>query len=591
MKPKEYVSQPKQKSFFLSYLLITNLDPFLFFAGMLLIFGLGNFESILKILLYLAPPIIGAHAIIFFFKDRNFKKQMNRPEGIIYTDKELTLIRNHSKNGALNILSTNVGGPILTMVLSYQFGLVKTYGEVLFFSLLGVLLAMAISSFFYIYVEKKMYDVYNELRLKPLSLFANLLFPIFSTFVIEYFMFSFYIYSQFRNFVSDHQLEMVCLGLSAFLLIMISILFFVLWKLTGNTSATIRDVSNILKLFAEGDLRSDLRINQTRNEIGVISLYLEEAKIKLNRLLTSITKHSTKIQTEAKTLEGLSGDSAEHSQVQAASLEEVAAALEENGSSINGIYTDALEQKKLTAATNESIEHLFTISSSVKEISLHAKSKADSVEAEVIKSGKSISSAIQSIEEVDKNALEIGKILEIIKDISEQVNLLALNASIEAARAGDAGRGFAVVASEVGKLAERTASSTKTISELIKKVSISTHMSVSSVKSASETFQYLSESVIEIINNIDRVNQANLEQIAEVEEIRKQSENIVNRSTSVSFATEEQKKVNEEMGTSVHHLANDTAKLSMMSEKTAKSSAELNSLIVELNQELSMFKL
>ncbi|MGV3666923.1 MAG: hypothetical protein ACO1NV_12380 [Leptospira bouyouniensis] len=76
-----------------------------------------------------------------------------------------------------------------------------------------------------------------------------------------------------------------------------------------------------------------------------------------------------------------------------------------------------------------------------------------------------------------------------------------------------------------------------------------------------------------------------------MEEIRKQSENIVNRSSSVSFATEEQKKVNEEMGTSVHHLANDTAKLSMMSEKTAKSSSELNSLIVELNKELSLFKL
>ncbi|ABZ93005.1 Methyl-accepting chemotaxis protein [Leptospira biflexa serovar Patoc strain 'Patoc 1 (Ames)'] len=591
MKPKEIISKPKSKSFFLVYTLFTNLDPFLFFVGIFLIFGWANFASFIKILLYLAPPIIGFHSLLFFLKHKEFKKLLYRPEEIPYTEKELNIIRKLSKNGALNILSTNVGGPILTMVLAYHFGMVRSYGEVVFLSLLGVLLAMAISSFFYVYVEQRMYDVYNQLKLKPLSLFANLFFPIFSTFVIEYFLFSFYIYSQFRSHVDVNQLQLICIGLSFFIILIISLLFFVLWKLTGNTSATIRDVSDILKSFAEGDLRSDVRINETRNEIGVISLYLEEAKTKLNRLLTSIINHSSKIQLEAKTLEGLSSESAEHSQVQAASLEEVAAALEENGSSINGIYSDALEQKKLTAATNESIEHLFTISSSVKDISLHAKEKADSVESEVIKSGKSITSAIQSIEEVDKNAVEIGKILEIIKDISEQVNLLALNASIEAARAGDMGRGFAVVASEVGKLAERTASSTKTISDLIKRVSISTHMSVDSVKSASETFRYLSESVIEIINNIDKVNQANLEQITEVEEIRKQSENIVNRSSSVSFATEEQKKVNEEMGTSVHHLANDTAKLSMMSEKTAKSSAELNSLIVELNKELSLFKL
>lgn len=63
-----------------------------------------------------------------------------------------------------------------------------------------------------------------------------------------------------------------------------------------------------------------------------------------------------------------------------------------------------------------------------------------------------------------------------------------------------------------------------------------------SVKSANDTFKYLSESVVDIITSIDKVNEANLEQIAEVEEIRKQSENIVNRSSSVSFATEEKKK-------------------------------------------------
>ncbi|MCW7494114.1 hypothetical protein ND861_15815 [Leptospira sp. 2 VSF19] len=200
------------------YLLITNLDPFLFFVGMFLLFGLENFESILKILIYLAPPIIGLHAILFFFKNREFRKQMQRPEGIIYTEKELKFIRSFAKSGALNILSTNVGGPILTMLLAYHYGLVKTYGEVVFFIILGVILAMAISSIFYVTVEKKLYETYIQFNLPPLSLFANLLFPIFATFAIGYFIFSFYIYYQFRSQVDVHHLENICIGLSFFIL-------------------------------------------------------------------------------------------------------------------------------------------------------------------------------------------------------------------------------------------------------------------------------------------------------------------------------------------------------------------------------------
>ena len=119
MTPAGHSPNLKRSGFMVSYLLITNLDPFIFFTGMFLLFGLENFESILKILIYLAPPIIGLHAFLFFFKNLEFRKQMRRPEGIIYTEKELKLIRGFSKSGAMNILSTNVGGPILTMFLAY----------------------------------------------------------------------------------------------------------------------------------------------------------------------------------------------------------------------------------------------------------------------------------------------------------------------------------------------------------------------------------------------------------------------------------------------------------------------------------------
>lgn len=571
------------------YFLITNLDPFIFFSTLILIFGIGDFFAIIQILMYLAPPIIGVHTVFFIFQTFKFSKNLKSALDGEIQESSLKIIRGFSKNGALNILSTNIGGPILTMVLAYNFKLVSTFGEVLLFSTLGILLAVSISSLFFLIIEKRLYSIYIDLNLNPLSLFLNILLPIFAVFIFAYSIISLYTYSIIRNNPDKAQIEFVCFALTFFILTMSLLYAIMVFRITSTTSNVILELASNLKSLSAGDLRHVPSKNVLRNEIGLIPIYINNTKDNLGKIFKTIIEGTQQLTVESSLLENVSRQASEHAENQASILEEAAAALEEYSASIEGIYTDSLDQQKLTKTANESINNLFKISSEVDSMSNKSKLLADSIINDVNKSSKSFEQALSSITEASENTKQISDILEIIKDISDQVNLLSLNASIEAARAGDSGKGFAVVASEVGKLADKTAHSTKTISELIHKVSVSTELSVHSVSTANAQFISLATNLSGIVKSIEQIHLANKNQIGEVSEIQTQAEQIVDRSNSVLTATGEQKRVNIEMGTTVNHLTDGTTKLSQMSEKTAHSSHKLNLLIQDLHQDLSKF--
>lgn len=475
------------------------------------------------------------------------------------------------------------------MVLAYNFKLVSTFGEVLLFSTLGILLAVSISSLFFLIIEKRLYSIYIDLNLNPLSLFLNILLPIFAVFIFAYSIISLYTYSIIRYNPDKAQIEFVCFALTFFILTMSLLYAIMVFRITSTTSNVILELASNLKSLSAGDLRHVPSKNVLRNEIGLIPIYINNTKDNLGKIFKTIIEGTQQLTVESSLLENVSRQASEHAENQASILEEAAAALEEYSASIEGIYTDSLDQQKLTKTTNESINNLFKISSEVDSMSNKSKLLADSIINDVNKSSKSFEQALSSITEASENTKQISDILEIIKDISDQVNLLSLNASIEAARAGDSGKGFAVVASEVGKLADKTAHSTKTISELIHKVSVSTELSVHSVSTANAQFISLATNLSGIVKSIEQIHLANKNQIGEVSEIQTQAEQIVDRSNSVLTATGEQKRVNIEMGTTVNHLTDGTTKLSQMSEKTAHSSHKLNLLIQDLHQDLSKF--
>ena len=190
--------------------------------------------------------------------------------------------------------------------------------------------------------------------------------------------------------------------------------------------------------------------------------------------------------------------------------------------------------------------------------------------AEVVKQSADI------VKKLGNNSDQIGEIIQVIDDIADQTNLLALNAAIEAARAGEQGRGFAVVADEVRKLAERTTKATKEIAEMIKKIQQDTGGAVESIEMGTE----------EVEKGKELANKAG----ESLKVIIKGTGEVVDVVNQVAAASEEQSSTSEQISKNIETISSVTHQSASGVQQIARASEDLNQLTENLQQLISQFK-
>jgi methyl-accepting chemotaxis protein len=259
------------------------------------------------------------------------------------------------------------------------------------------------------------------------------------------------------------------------------------------------------------------------------------------------------------------------------STEEMAAGSQEQSAQTSEIAS-AVEQ--MTKTILETTHSASTASESAKNAGNIAKEGGKVVNETIEGMGKIAAVVKQSAETVQalgKSSDQIGEIVQVIDDIADQTNLLALNAAIEAARAGEQGRGFAVVADEVRKLAERTTKATKEIASMIKQIQKDTIGAVESMQRGTEEVE--KGKIL-----ADKAGQS-------LKDIIKGADEVVGMATQVAAASEEQSSAAEQISKNIDAISSVTQESASGVQQIARASEDLNRLTINLQDLMSKFKI
>lgn len=336
---------------------------------------------------------------------------------------------------------------------------------------------------------------------------------------------------------------------------------------------------NALKI-SEGDLTTFIDIH-TKDEIGKLAESFVAMKLSLKKLLRQIELNSEQLQLSAQNLSASAEQNIAASEQVAEAMQEVAGntekqtrGMEENSISIEEVAKGVVEVTDSTMQVADLSSFAMQLADEGGQAVQQTVNQMQSIHSSVAQSD----ATIQSLNERTK---QIGSILSIITAISDQTNLLALNAAIEAARAGEHGKGFAVVADEVRKLAEQSLQSTNQIAQLIEAIQRDTAQSVEAMERASidvdeglqltaqtnEKFASIVESLQNIAPKIEGISAASEEISAVVEEVSATALELADHAKSNAAASEEVAASTEETLASMHEMAAAAHALQQMADE------------------------
>ncbi len=325
-----------------------------------------------------------------------------------------------------------------------------------------------------------------------------------------------------------------------------------------NTVNTLRTAT---KQLADGDLSSRATCH-TRDELGRVGEDFNNMAEHFSATISQVAESSTEMTDYATQLAALSKQTRKNVDQQKNETEQVATAMNQMSATVEEVARHASSTAQETHKANIEVKNgTLIVNQSI--------SKIESLSSEI----EAAASVIQKLEQDSEN---IGTVLDVIRGIAEQTNLLALNAAIEAARAGEQGRGFAVVADEVRSLAQRTQESTQEIQQMI------------------ETLQNGVKNAVLAMNIGKEQARKSVEQSAlsgtSLEEIGRMVTSVNEMSTQIASAAEEQSSVAIEVNRNIHNISNISQESSEAARQTAEQGENLAQLSVQLQTLVSHFK-
>jgi methyl-accepting chemotaxis protein len=331
---------------------------------------------------------------------------------------------------------------------------------------------------------------------------------------------------------------------------------------TRQIAGPLRKTVDVLAAVAERDLTKTAEAD-SEDELGVLARSLNKTMEVLQATITVLSQNAEHVASASEELSSSATQQAKGAESQRDRITQIATAMQEMASTVMQVSENS---NQAAAAARQAAETARASGSIVEGMLSTMREIAESVQDSA---GK--------VEELGKSSDQIGRIIGVIDDIADQTNLLALNAAIEAARAGEQGRGFAVVADEVRKLAERTTTATKEIAQMIQGIQNETRTAVAAMESGTEK-------VHEGVNSTSKAGDS-------LKEIIRTSEQVGEMIMHIATAATQQSSATDQVNASMEEIRNLVKESAMGATQSAKACQELSELAFDLEKTASSFKL
>lgn len=363
----------------------------------------------------------------------------------------------------------------------------------------------------------------------------------------------------------DQQLSVIGTARSTILVLgvlaIVAAIAFAYW-VTRSLTSPLADALGVARRIASGRLDQAIEV-KGKDELGQLLQALSEMQADLRSMISEVARGASDLSSSASRFSEVASQSISRVNIHTETTGATAAAVEQMTVSIGQVAEHAQEAAAIAVRSSELAREGEAI---VRAASSEMNSIADSVQH-----------GSRLVETLNKRSAQISSIVKVIKDIADQTNLLALNAAIEAARAGEQGRGFAVVADEVRKLAERTGTATSEIGSMIDAIQQETSTVV-------ETMQTGGDKVVQGVKLAD-------DAAAALEKIKAQALEAVESVNAIAAATREQQAASSDIARNVERIAQMTEENGTAAGENAESARHLDELASGLQARVGRFTL
>ncbi|MBM7541018.1 methyl-accepting chemotaxis protein [Amphibacillus cookii] len=349
-------------------------------------------------------------------------------------------------------------------------------------------------------------------------------------------------------------------------------------------------LSTRMKAIASGDLRNDRLITKRKDEIGELVDSANQMQEDLQAVILSVANTTDQVSGASEELTQSANEVREGSEQIASTMQELSTGGETQASTVT-LLSEKMEQfVQMITDANNNTNKVSNESQMVLEKTDEGFQMMEQSIQQMMTIDQIVQDAVQKVEGLDKRSQDISRLVDVIQDIAEQTNLLALNAAIEAARAGEHGKGFAVVADEVRKLAEDVSSSVREITTIIDGIQAETTDVVTALETGYKEVNQGTTQMAKTGENFTSINDSIGLMDKVVKKVATNLSEITQESSQINASIEEIASISEESAAGIEETAASSEQSLSSMEEISNSATTLAELAEGLSKEVSHFK-